>query len=173
MEGIEIRTSRLMLKPLGIRYLSTANEYATDPENTKYMINLPNEGEAETADFLWAVEAEWKKDRPNSFEFAVIYGATHIGAVSIYIENGSGELGWILNRKYQGSGFAYEAAKALIEYFSEAMGVKHFVAHCDTENIASYKTMEKLGMLKTGEWGGRRNKNATHDSREYRYELTL
>ncbi len=49
--------------------------------------------------------------------------------------------------------------------------VNHFLAHCDTENIASYKVMEKLGMSRTGEWGGRRNKSAVKDSSEYQYEL--
>ncbi len=173
MNAIEIATARLLLKPLGTKHLKTANEYATDPENTKYMMHLPNETEEETAAFLKQVDAEWEKDRPTSYEFAVLYGGIHIGAVSIYIEDGSGELGWILNRKYHGSGFAYEAAKALIEYFSVKMCVTHFVAHCDTENVASYKTMEKLGMVRTGEWGGRRNRSAGSDSFEYRYELTV
>lgn len=47
------------------------------------------------------------------------------------------------------------------------------IAHCDRENIASYKTMEKLGMVRTGEWGGRRNKSASQDSYEYQYELII
>lgn len=51
--------------------------------------------------------------------------------------------------------------------------VSHFLGHCDTENIASYKVMEKLGMSRTGEWGGRRNKSASEDSLEYQYELYL
>ncbi|MBD5409586.1 MAG: GNAT family N-acetyltransferase [Treponema sp.] len=52
-------------------------------------------------------------------------------------------------QKHWGNGFAYEAAKAIIAYFSENK-TTHFTAHCNTENIASYKTMEKLGMIKIG-----------------------
>ena len=47
----------------------------------------------------------------------------------------------------------------------------HFIARCDTENVASYKVMEKLGMTRTGKYGGRRNRAAAEDSFEYQYEL--
>lgn len=33
--------------------------------------------------------------------------------------------------------------------------------------------MEKLGMARTGEWGGRRNKSALQDTFEYQYELMI
>ena len=90
-----------------------------------------------------------------------------------YFENDAGELGWIIHKNYWGNGFAYEAAKALVWYMKNKVEVKHFLAHCDTENIASYKVMEKLGMIRTGEWGGRRNRAALEDSRKYQYELYL
>lgn len=69
--------------------------------------------------------------------------------------------------------FACEAAQALVRYFADHMGTRHFIAHCDTENTASYKVMEKLGMVRTGEYGGRRNRVAAQDSFEYRYELVV
>ncbi len=173
MREIVIHTKRLQLVPLGMQYLQTVNEYATDLENTKYMCYLPNNDINETANFLRSVEEEWEKECLKSYEFAILYEGRHIGATSIYLEDGVGELGWIINKKYWGNGFAFEAAEALVQYFNKNMKVTHFIAHCDTENIASYKVMEKLGMNRTGEWGGRRNKSAVEDSREYRYELSL
>lgn len=171
MKRIEITTNRLLLKPLGSEYLQTVNEYATDYENTKYMCFLPNENEAETAEFLKKVDLEWKKENPEYYEFAILYNDQQIGAVGIYFENGIGELGWIINKKYWGNGFAYEAAEALVQYFRTNMGTTHFIAHCDAENAASYRVMEKLGMVKTGVRGGRRNRAASQDSLEYQYEL--
>ena len=56
MEYIEIKTERLVLKPLGIKYLDTVNEYAVDKENTRYMLYLPNETAEETVDFLVKVD---------------------------------------------------------------------------------------------------------------------
>ena len=171
MEGIEIRTSRLILKPLGTRYITTVNEYALNPENTKYMCHLPNANSEETLCFLQNVETEWTKDKPTFFEFAVLHNDCHIGAVSIYFDQDVGELGWIINRKYWKNGFAYEAAEALVKYFSQHYGIQHFRAHCDTENTASYRIMEKLGMVRTGVYEGRRNRSASEDSMEYQYDL--
>ena len=165
MKKIEIETERLLLKPLGSEYLETVNAYATDYENTKYMIHLPNENRKETAAFLAGVDVEWAKEKPEFYEFAMLYQGEQIGAVGIYFENGVGELGWIVNKKYWRNGFAYEAAKAVVTYFTE------HIAHCDTENTASYQVMEKLGMVRTAEYGGRRNRAAAEDSFEYQYEL--
>lgn len=173
MDYLEIRTKHLVLKPLGTKYLNSTILYAMDYENTKYMCHLPDETVEEVEEFLAHVENEWKKDQPEFLEFAIIYNGIHIGAVSVYFENASGELGWIINKNYWKCGFAYEAAKALINYLKTETKITHFLAHCDTENIASYKVMEKLGMSKTGEWGGRRNKSASEDSFEYQYELYL
>lgn len=65
---IEINTERLTLRPLGTEYLESVHEYATDPENTKYMIHLPNESIEETRDFLLRAENEWMKEAPSFIE---------------------------------------------------------------------------------------------------------
>ncbi len=173
MDYLEINTENLVLKPLGKKYLNSTIQYAMDYENTKYMCHLPDETVEEAEEFLANVENGWKKKQPKFVEFAIIYNDIHIGAVSVYFENDAGELGWIINKNYWGNGFAYEAAKALIYYTKTEIKVSHFFAHFDTENIASYKVMEKLGMSRTGERGGRRNQSASEDSLEYQYELNL
>lgn len=173
MKNIKITIERLCLKPLGSKYLETVNAYAMDYENAKYMCRLPNEDVEENVKFLADVEAEWAKENPEYFEFAMLYQNEHIGAVGIYFEDGVGELAWIMNKKYWRNGFAYEAADALVTYFRDHTGTTHFIAHCDAENVASYKVMEKLGMTRTGEYGGRRNRAASEDSIEYQYELRV
>ena len=173
MRRFEIQTDRLLIKPLGPEYLDSTNEYAMNLENTKYMMYLPNDTSDETKMFLKNVEIEWSKENPSFYEFALIFKQKHIGGVSVYIEDGAGEIGWIINRKYWRKGFAYEAAKAVIDYFAKNLGFTHFTAHCDTENTASFKLMEKLGMVRTGENGTRKNRSAQKESSEYQYELKL
>lgn len=173
MSKIEINTKRLLLTPLGSKYLDTVNEYSMDNENTKYMWYLPNYTVSATKNFLKIVDLEWQKEKPEFFEFAIIYNDEHIGAVSITLQNEIGELGWIINKKYWRNGFAYEAAYAIVEYFKTNMGITHFIATCDTENIGSYKVMEKLGMIRTDEYGGRQNKLSPTTTFEYQYELIL
>lgn len=173
MEYSEIKTERLILKPLGMQYLDTVNEYATDEENTRYMLYLPNETIEETADFLMKVDREWQKDKPDYLQFAVICNDIHIGAVDVDIYSDFCELGWIINKKYQKNGFACEAVKALIAYVKENLNIGHFVAHCDSRNIPSYRLMEKIGMKKTAESHDRRNRNSSENSIEYQYELFI
>lgn len=173
MERIEIRTERLTLEPLGTAHLETVDAYARDIENTRYMCHLPNETREQTLAFLRDVEAEWARQTPAFYEFAVLYGGVHVGAVSVYFDGDVGELGWIVNRRYWGKGLAFEAAKALVEYCVAHRGTRRFRAHCDAENVASYRIMEKLGMVRTGEWGGRRNRSAAADSVEYQYDLVI
>ncbi len=173
MNRFEITTDRLVLKPLGPELLDTANEYALDIRNTRYMCFLPNRDSDETLDFLRRADEEWNKEKPAYSEFAMFLQDKHIGAVSVYFDDGKAELGWIVNRRYWGNGFAYEAARALVEYFSDNAGTEHFIAHCDTENAPSIRVMEKLGLTRTGINSGRRNRSASRDSSEYQYELLL
>ncbi len=169
---IELNTEHLVLKPLGSQYLDTVNDYALNFENTKYMCHLPKKNTAETLQFLQGVDEEWRKEEPAFYEFAVIYQGRHIGAVSIYFEQGAGELGWIIHRDFWGNGFATEAVKKIIEHFSK-QGCRCFIAHCDTENAASCRVMEKLGMIRTKINGGRKNRSSELERYEYQYELAV
>ncbi len=169
---IEIHTERLTLKPLGTKYLDSVHEYASDLENTRYMMFLPNESLDETREFLQKAEDEWQCDTPSFYEFAVIYQDRQVGAVSLYREDDtSAEFGWILNKKYWGQGIACEAASALMDYAVKKFGIRHFIAHCDSENAASYRIMEKLGMSRTNIQGGRKNRASEEERTEYQYEL--
>lgn len=174
MANIIITTSRLTLQPLGIKYLESTHEYASDLENTRYMIHLPNETREETMQFLNMVEDNWNQTEQTTYEFALILNQQHIGAVSLYIDDQSvGELGWIVNKKYWNQGYATEAAQALLDYANKTLGVRHFIAHCDSENIGSYRIMEKLGMVCTEKTYGRKNKASNEEREELMFEYVV
>lgn len=50
------------------------------------MLGLPNDTREEMLSFLTRVSAEWEKDEPNFFEFAVTLGGRQIGAVSVALD---------------------------------------------------------------------------------------
>ncbi len=173
---VEIKTERLVLRPLGIQYLESVHEYASDLKNTRYMMFLPNDTVEETKEFLEGVDRQWASDNQICYEFAILLEGKMIGAVSLTLEEDdlkSGELGWIVNKKYWGQGIAPEAAAALVEYAKAKLGVTHFIAHCDAGNPGSYRTMEKIGMVKTAEYGGRFNKSSDEERMEYQYEMRV
>ena len=169
---VEITTERLRLVPIGEANVSSLFAYAGDPETARLMAFLPFADEAEAAEFLRRADEEWRKPRPDAYEFAVLLDGAHVGGVSLYMEDGAGELGWIIRREYWRRGIALEAARALVAYFS-AHGVRRFIAHCDAENEPSRRLMERLGMQPVSLTAGRRNRGSDEERREWMYLLDV
>lgn len=168
---IELKSERLLLRPLDISDLETTYQYTLDKENTKYMLHFFDSSKEDISSFLINVTNEWKKGSPSFYEFAIIYNSNHIGALSLYLDEDkkNAEIGWVLNAKYHNKGFATEAAKEVLNFAKTKLNINHFIAHCDSENIASSRVMEKIGMIKTSE-GPREGRPG---AREYIYELIV
>lgn len=171
-----LTTERLVLRPAGMQYLRSTYEYTSDPENTRFMTHLPNASIEECAEYLAQTDAEWAKPVPGYYEFAILLDGEHIGGVSLFPEEADptrAELGWIIHKKHWGKGIVTEAARALIDFGVRELRITHFVAHCDSENTGSYRVMEKLGMIRTGCWRGRKNRLSDEDRGEYQYEMEV
>lgn len=56
------------------------------------------------------------------------------------------ELGYVFNQKFQGEGYATEAARALIDDAFANQGAHRIFAMCNPENTASWKLLERLNM---------------------------
>ncbi|ABN52674.1 MAG TPA: N-acetyltransferase [Hungateiclostridium thermocellum] len=112
------------------------------------MIHFPHKSIEEIHSFLEVVSAEWQKKEPSYYEFAIVYDSVHIGAVCVYLneDRTEGELGWILNKKYWGRGFATEAALAIKSFAINQLKVKKLLARCDCRNLNSARLMEKIGL---------------------------
>ena len=169
-----IKTKRLVLRPLEPGDLDTAHEYAGDPAITGYMMYLPNKSKRETGQFLRQAAAEWSKAEPQFYEFAVTLDHKHIGAVSVYLDESGqeGELGWIIHRDYQGHGYATEAAKAVLDFAFDTLGVKKAVAHCDYRNEPSYRVMRNIGLSLERNDLTRRYSGSDEDVQELMYSVT-
>ncbi|SHN67509.1 GNAT family N-acetyltransferase [Desulfitobacterium chlororespirans] len=174
-KGFAIKTERLILRPLERNDLDTAHEYAGDVENTKYMIHLPNNTIKETEQFLQRIAAEWEKDNPSFYEYAIILGGKHIGAVSVYLDESrqEGELGWLISKMHQGNGYGTEAAKAVLDWAINELKVKKIVAYCDYRNEPSFHVMHKIGLCLERDDGTRRYKGSDIDIPELMYSLTV
>ncbi len=171
----EIKTERLLLRPLNISDLKTVHEYATDEANTRFMMRLPNRTIEETEEFLNLVTKEWEKTEPSFYEFAVVSNGLQIGAISVYLDERKemGELGWIINKKYQRRGYAAEAASAIKDFAFNILHVKKLIAQCDYRNAPSYRLMEKIGMKLESDNGVRTYTKRDESARELTYYLTI
>lgn len=169
-----IKTARLILRPIEEGDIDTAHEYAGDEDNAKYMVHLPNRTKRETKEFVdWAV-AEWKKDCPGMYEFAVTLNGRHIGGISATIDESglTAELGWIINKSYHNMGYATEAAKAVLDFAVNDLKAEKIIAKCDYRNKASYAVMLKIGLTLESDDGIRPYKDNGEDVKELTYSLT-
>lgn len=171
----ELKTERLILRPLNIADLDTAHAYAADVETTAYMMWLPNNTIEETVRFLTKVTNEWDKENPNFYEFAIVLDAQHIGAISVSLngDRTEGELGWILNKQYWGKGYAVEAAIAIRDFAIDQLKVIKLTANCDYRNINSFKLMEKIGLVLEKDAGTRIYPKTLETARELTYSLMI
>lgn len=169
-----LRTKRLILRPLGTEDLDAFYEYAGDSENTKYMVYYPHHSKEQTKVFLERVEAEWQKENPEFYEFAVLHDGEHVGTATLYLEGdeGCGELAWMLHKKYWHKGYATEASEAVKEFAKSTLHLRRLTACCDCRNKASAAVMERLGMTFVGE-RERVYSDERGSAREYYYELAF
>lgn len=171
----EMKTERLLLRPLSIADLETVHEFDSDDENTRFMLNMPNRTIQETAEYLTRAESEWKKDSPTFYKFAVLRNGSLIGAACVYLDDKREvcELGWVLNKKYWGNGYGLEAAFAVKDFALNVLSVKKIIAHCDHRNAASYRLMEKIGLKLESDNGTRFYPKKNETARELTFGLTV
>lgn len=170
-----LTTPRLTLRPADASLAASTYAYAGDLENTRFMMFLPYADEVETALHLREAEEQWRMDKPERYEFAIFLEDAHIGGVTLYMmeDRSMAELGWVLHKAYWRRGYVTEAVLALMD-FARSIGVTRVFACCDSENVASYKTMEKLGMRLVKDDGVRTNRSMGDEKRvELTYEVNL
>lgn len=169
----EIKTERLILRPLNDRDTDTVHSYASDKENTLFMLWLPNETKEETKTFLTKVTSEWEKEYPNFYEFAIVLNGIQIGATSVFLNStrSTGELGWIINKKYWRKGYAFEAATALKNFTIDELKTSKLMATCDYRNCSSYGLMKKLGLTLENDNGTRTYSKTGEIAKELTYSM--
>ena len=168
-----LSTPRLTLRPADVSLAASTYAYAGDLENTRFMMYLPDADIEETALHLREAEEQWRMEAPERYEFAIFLGESHIGGVTLYMmeDRTEAELGWVLHKAHWRKGYVTEAALAVMD-FARSMGVRRVFACCDSENVASYKTMEKLGMRLVKDDGVRTNRSMGDEQRvEWTYEI--
>ena len=186
----QLESSRLILVPTGMQYFETRSRIAGDIENTRFMMFLPKPPD-ETKKYLENCELQWKSENQDLFEFEILLKDEKVSSISelksiggISFElldsnpevvkiygNNVADMGWILDKNYWNKGFVTEAAKLIVE-FVKSLGVKMICAQCDTENIGSWRVMEKIGMKRICDNGKRFNKSEPNiEKTEFTYAI--
>lgn len=152
---LRLETERLVLRPLGTGDFEAYYSYTSVPENMVYTIFGPFTPE-EARKFLEMYENWWKEDPPRVYEFAITLKKENgkmIGNCGLYMDDekrATAMLGWYIHRDYWNQGYATEAVKALLKFGFEDLELHRIHAECNTDNIASARVMEKVGMRREG-----------------------
>lgn len=145
-----IETKRLQVRAFREDDFAAVHSYTSKKENTIYMPWGPND-EEETKAFIES--ATGLDETKHSYDLAcvnketgLLIGGCHLSLLS----PDEAEIGWILHRDYWKQGYGTEIGRALLELGFDILNLRRLVAHCDLENTASFKLMEKIGMRREG-----------------------
>jgi RimJ/RimL family protein N-acetyltransferase len=69
----------------------------------------------------------------------------------VFEPTGDVELGYTLSRRFQGRGYATEAARACLDEGLRHLDVPRIIAAVDVENLASLRVAERIGMTRSDE----------------------
>lgn len=72
-----------------------------------------------------------------------------IGGITVHHQddlNGTCEIGYSINPKYQNNGYASEALVKVIDFLKNEVGYKYVICNCKLSNSASKRVMEKASM---------------------------
>jgi RimJ/RimL family protein N-acetyltransferase len=150
VSSMYIQTERLILRNFVDNDLEPFLAYHNDPEVAKYQgWSIPYPREKGKAFVSYMKEMAVPK-QGDWIQFAIALKDTDelIGDLGCYIKEDDvrqARIGFTLASKYWRKGYITEAIPCLLKYLFEDMDVHRIVADCDAENVASYRTLEKLG----------------------------
>ena len=148
MRNRVIKTGRLILRPFTMEDAEDMYAYASDETQTTYV--FPKH---ETLEETERILAEMFIATPQG-KYAIELEAAHrvIGSIDLRVNanDKTGELGYILNQHYEGQGYMTEAAKALIIFGFETLGLNELHAYYIEGNDRSERVMQRIGMTYRG-----------------------
>ena len=137
---IKLETERLILRNYRENDLMDIMEYFSNKEVCKYEDFYPM-SEAQVRDII----TEWK-ELDNRLVAETKATNKVIGSIGYWTdEEGHHCIDYDFNPEYGGKGYATEAAKELVRYLFEKVGVLAVYGDCDVRNKASWRLMERLG----------------------------
>ena len=151
-----INTGRLTLRPFELADVEARLAYCSDEVWARYFPIPQPYTRCDAEKFIaqrqidvWGQDPSW---------WAADLDSSIIGHVGLWPDllNRQAELGYAIARDRWGSGFATEAASAVIDAVLSLTDLDRVFARADVRNSASRRVLEKLGMSPAGEVSGQR-----------------
>jgi [ribosomal protein S5]-alanine N-acetyltransferase len=152
---LPLETERLRIRPYREDDAEALHEVFGSPEVMKWTPSPPSKDVAETAQRLARTMAFTARQPPGLGLWALTRRDTDefLGQVGLFPVEGKGpdvEVAYELAPRAWGSGYATEAARALIEYGFAEIGLDRVVALIIPDNVRSRRVAEKCAMTLEG-----------------------
>jgi ribosomal-protein-alanine N-acetyltransferase len=151
---MHLTTSRLTLREYVEDDWKAVLAYQSDPLYLRYYA-WTGRTEIEVRDFLGRFIASQSEEPRWRYQLAIVENMEGklIGSCGVRIIDAAlkeGEMGYELDSNYWGRGFATEAAKAMLRFGFDVLGLHRISAHCVSENVGSARVLKKIGMTQEG-----------------------
>jgi RimJ/RimL family protein N-acetyltransferase len=167
MEPITLSTERLILRVLEERDIDAVHAACQDPEIPRWT-PVPSPYRRQHAeDFVRHTSADgWSEDVMYNFGVFTREGAlvSSMGLVrlgSLYTAQHQAELGYWTAKEQRGRGYTVEAARAVIAWAFDDLGVERLEWVAEKGNVASRAVAERLGFTIEGTLRGKIVHNGT------------
>ena len=125
-------------------------EYASNPEVGRYA-DWPIQTNIEPViKLLHERKKRWESGAEYYWVITLPDEDRAIGGVSCHTDGHAADFGYLLNRRYWGNGFATEASRVVVDWLFSMPSIWRVWATCDTENLASARVLEKIGLEREG-----------------------
>lgn len=146
-----ITTARLVLRERGLGDLDACIAMDQDPEVRRF-VTLPLDGELHRN----FIRGRMMHRYPEHLGYwSVMADGRFVGWVLLIpreLEGPEVEMGWRFIAEARGKGYATEAANAVLAHAFGTAGLTQVIADIDTDNVASQRVAEKLGMHLATTW---------------------
>ena len=151
---IYIETPRLLLRNWLESDLETFAEMNADPEVMRYFPETLNA--EQTNRFYESIQEEFSAYGYGLYAAEEKSSGSFMGFIGFHwcrreLEfHPSVEIGWRLDKRFWGKGYASEGAKACLEHGFEHLGFDKVISFTSVENVASQRVMQKIGLQLEG-----------------------
>jgi len=145
-----ITTARLSLRRPALKDAADIYAYAHDPEVTRYMVWSTHKEIAESMAFLETCGPRWESGDEYCWAMTITPEDRVVGMIGCRVGAYAADFGYVLTQECWGRGYATEAAQAVVAWLKHLPSIYRIWATCDTENIASVRVLEKVGLACEG-----------------------
>jgi len=148
-----LETPRLILRRLRLDDVDDVFAYASDPDVARTVTWEAHRSVEDSRAFVQTMLRRYERGEVANWGMELRETGRIIGTCGYILWNtahDSAEIAYALGRPWWNRGLMTEALRAVLAFGWERMGLHRVEAHCRTDNPASERVMQKLGMRLEG-----------------------